>query len=489
MKKFWEYLVQIFTSPLFDVGGTQFSLASITSIIALIIAVIFASIIISEVTRRTILARLNRGLQEVIAVSLQYISMILGIIIVLQGAGINLSSLTVVAGVLGIGIGLGLQNLASNFFSGLILLFEQTVKVGDYIELGQLKGTIEKITIRSTIVRTEDNVFVIVPNQKFMDNDTINWSYGGKTCRIHVPITVDYSTDLLELTEALFAAARLEPRVLSEPAADVWFDSFGENGLNFQLLIWIDEPDDNEVIRSSLNFRIAHELKLRNIKVPFAQRDIWIRNLQDLPKFSTSELARSQNNGTNSDHDPSQNAENLIPVSNGFSLTNYSLRDLLRRTPYFENCSDAELIAIIASGYRNEYSADEIIVREGEPSESFYMILSGAVEIYSEKTGQQIAILQEGDFFGEISLLMGTPRTASVRTTTASILFVVDRKQLQKLLTEYKQLGEQIAQKLSERQKMLVAMGLLSQSEADKSESAALNWVKSRLNLLFGIQL
>jgi len=486
MEKILEYLVQIFTSPLFDVGGTQFSLASISSIIALIIAVIFASIIFSELARRTLLSRLNRGLQEVIAVSLQYISIIFGVIIVLQGAGINLSSLTVVAGVLGIGIGLGLQNLASNFFSGLILLFEQTVKVGDYIELGQLKGTIEKITIRSTIVRTEDDVFVIVPNQKFMENDTINWSYGGKTCRIHVPITVDYSTDLLDLTEALFAAARSEPRVLSEPAPDVWFDSFGESGLNFQLLIWIDEPDDNEVIRSSLNFRIAHELKLRKIKVPFAQRDIWIRNLQDLSRFNTSE---SKNNGKASDHETSANGENLIPVSNSFTLTNYSLRDLLRRTSYFENCSDAELIAIISSGYRNEYSADEIIVREGDPSESFYMILSGSVEIYSEKTGQQIAILQEGDFFGEISLLMGTPRTASVRTITDSILFVVDRKQLQKLLTEYKQLGEQIAQKLSERQKMLVAMGLLSQAEIDKSEFAALNWVKSRLNLLFGIQL
>jgi small-conductance mechanosensitive channel len=486
MEKILEYLVQIFTSPLFDVGGTQFSLASISSIIALIIAVIFASIIFSELARRTLLSRLNRGLQEVIAVSLQYISIIFGVIIVLQGAGINLSSLTVVAGVLGIGIGLGLQNLASNFFSGLILLFEQTVKVGDYIELGQLKGTIEKITIRSTIVRTEDDVFVIVPNQKFMENDTINWSYGGKTCRIHVPITVDYSTDLLDLTEALFAAARSEPRVLSEPAPDVWFDSFGESGLNFQLLIWIDEPDDNEVIRSSLNFRIAHELKLRKIKVPFAQRDIWIRNLQDLSRFNTSE---SKNNGKASDHETSANGENLIPVSNSFTLTNYSLRDLLRRTSYFGNCSDAELIAIISSGYRNEYSADEIIVREGDPSESFYMILSGSVEIYSEKTGQQIAILQEGDFFGEISLLMGTPRTASVRTITDCILFVIDRKQLQKLLTEYKQLGEQIAQKLSERQKMLIAMGLLSQTELEKSEFAALNWVKSRLNLLFGIQL
>lgn len=483
-----RHSIQIFTAPLFDIGGSQFSLASIGEIIFLIIGVIASSIVLSEVSRRTLLSRVNRGLQEVIAVSIQYIAIILGVILVLQSNGINLSSLTVFAGVLGIGIGFGLQNLASNFFSGLILLFEQTVKVGDYIELGELKGTIEKITIRSTIVRTEDDVFVIVPNQKFMDNDTINWSYGGRNCRIHVPLTVAHETDLLELTEALFASARNEPRVLSDPAPDVWFDGFGENGLNFQLLIWIDDPDNNEVIRSSLNFRIAHELKTRNIKIPLPQRDLWIRNWPDFGQSIPSALAIQTV--------PPALALDPVPLAgvNGspvppYAFSTYSLRDLLRRISFFENCSDAELIAIIASGYRNEYSADEIIFQENDPSESFYLILSGSVEIYSEKSGQQIAILKEGDFFGEIAVLVGTPRTATVRTLSNCILFVIDRKQLQKLLTEYRTLGEQIAYKLSERQKVLISMGLLSQLEVDRSEGAALNWVKERLNALFGIHL
>jgi small-conductance mechanosensitive channel/CRP-like cAMP-binding protein len=477
--------IQIFTTPLFDIGGSQFSLASIGEIIFLIITVIASSMVLSELARKTVLSQLNRGLQEVIAVSIQYISIVLGVIFVLQSNGINLSSLTVFAGVLGIGIGFGLQNLASNFFSGLILLFEQTVKVGDYIELGQLKGTIEKITIRSTIVRTEDDVFVIVPNQKFMENDTINWSYGSKNCRIHVPITVAHDTDVLELTEALFASARNEPRVLTDPPPDVWFDSFGENGLNFQLLIWIDDPDENEVIRSSLNFRIAHELKTRNIKIPVPQRDLWVRNWPDALK--TPAPPASPPTGSNPLPTPLPSGNNNTVPS--YALSHYSLRDLLRRISFFENCSDAELIAIIASGYRNEYSADEIIFQENDPSESFYLILSGSVEVYSEKSGQQIAVLKEGDFFGEIAVLVGTPRTATVRTLTNSILFVIDRKQLQKLLREYRSLGEQIAYKLSERQKMLVSMGLLSQLEVDRSEGAALHWVKERLNALFGIHL
>ncbi|MFN3927383.1 MAG: cyclic nucleotide-binding domain-containing protein [Pseudanabaenaceae cyanobacterium] len=465
-------LVQIFNSPLFTIEGKNFSLATICTIIVLIMGVIAGAIALSELSRRTILSRLNRGVQEVIAVSIQYISIILGVIIVLQGAGINLSSLTVVAGVLGIGIGLGLQNLASNFFSGLILLFEQTIKVGDYIELGTLKGTIEKITIRSTIVRTEDDVFVIVPNQKFMDNDTINWSYGGTTCRIHIPVTVAYNSDLQRVGEALVMAARAVPKVLHDPPPEVWFVSFGENGLQFEVLVWIDDPDDNEVIRSAINFRIAYEFKLRGITVPYPQRDLWIRNWQDFP--------------TNTP----QPTSTASPAPCDTPLYyNYSLTELLRRTDYFENCSESELLAVIASGDRNEYSADEIIVREGEPSECFYLILEGSVEIFSERTGKRLAVLNSGDFFGEIAVLMGVPRTATVRTLTNSILFEINRRQLQKLLAEHKNLGEQIALKLAERKKMLISMGLLSESEADKSELAVLNWVKDRLNFLFSVQL
>jgi CRP-like cAMP-binding protein len=174
---------------------------------------------------------------------------------------------------------------------------------------------------------------------------------------------------------------------------------------------------------------------------------------------------------------------------NTSALNHYSLSELLRRTDYFENCTEGELIAVIASGDRNEYGMDEIIVREGEPSECFYLILEGSVEIFSERSGKQLAVLNGGDFFGEIAVLMGVPRTATVRTLTNAILFEIDRQQLQKLLNENKSLGERIALKLAERKKILISMGLLSQSEADKSELAALNWVKSRLNSLFGVQL
>jgi small-conductance mechanosensitive channel len=263
-------LYEIFTAQILDIGGNKFSITAIILSLSLIVLTFFVANLTSEMIRRSLLVRMriNRGLQEAITVFIKYFLITFSCVIILQTAGINLSSLAVIAGVVGIGIGFGLQNLASNFISGLVLLFEQTLKVGDYIEVGKLKGTIEKISIRSTIVRTNDDLFVIVPNQRFIENDTVNWSYEGHTCRIHIPISVAHDTDLLLLTEALLTAARHEPRALSTPVPEVRLEKFGDDSYDFVLLVWINSPSDNEPIRSSLNFRIAYELKAKDIKMP-----------------------------------------------------------------------------------------------------------------------------------------------------------------------------------------------------------------------------
>jgi CRP-like cAMP-binding protein/sugar lactone lactonase YvrE len=167
-----------------------------------------------------------------------------------------------------------------------------------------------------------------------------------------------------------------------------------------------------------------------------------------------------------------------------------NLRDLLRRISYFERCTEVELFALIARGYRKHFDIGQVICVENDPSDEFYIILSGAVDVFSEKANQSIATLGEGEFFGEISLLMGIPRTATVRTLTANtVLFVVERQQLQKLLNEHKELGEQIAIKLSERQQVSISLGLLNEEELQRSQLAALAWIRDRLNSLFGISL
>jgi small-conductance mechanosensitive channel/CRP-like cAMP-binding protein len=482
-------LYEIFTKQMLDVGGTKLSIAEIASLVAMVVVAFFVSKIFSELIRRTVLHRLriNRGLQEAITVFIRYLLLIISSAIILQAAGINLSTLAVFAGVIGIGLGFGLQNLASNFISGLVLLFEQTLKVGDYIEIGELKGTIEKIDIRSTILRTDDDLFVIVPNQRFIENNTINWSYEGHTCRIHIPVSVAYNTDLLVLSEALLTVARHEPRVLSTPPPEVQFKSYGDSALNFELLVWINEPEANEPIRSSLNFRIAYEIRDRGIKIPFPTREIILNDSVAMQEMRLRSNARDLQKAS----DSPINVVSDFPNANiSDEINTKNLRDLLRRISYFERCTEVELFALIARGYRKHFDIGQVICVENDPSDEFYIILSGAVDVFSEKANQSIATLGEGEFFGEISLLMGIPRTATVRTLTANtVLFVVERQQLQKLLNEHKELGEQIAIKLSERQQVSISLGLLNEEELQRSQLAALAWIRDRLNSLFGISL
>jgi hypothetical protein len=378
---------------------------------------------------------------------------------------------------LGIGLGFGLQNLASNFVSGLTLLVEQPIRVGDFIEIDKLLGTVESISIRSTTVRTLDGVFVIVPNIRFVENNIINWSYRDPRCRLHVPVGVAYGSDTLIVTEALLAAARKDPKVLTDPSPRVWFKRFGDSALDFELLVWINQPTEIEPIKSSLYFTIDRELRQRSIEVPFPQQDLNIRNLGQLAHLFQRDGA-IDGNGKHAEKDSLSSRRPTPKASN-----NLTLRDMLRRISYFEQCNDEELLQLIEYGYRQLFPAAQIVCEEDTPGESFYIILKGSVEIFSKRAEQYIATLNEGEFFGEMSLLMGIPRSASVRTLEDTVLFVIERNDLQTLLQDHRGLADQIAHQLMERQQTLREMGILSEF----SEETPFNKVRKRLQTLFGI--
>jgi potassium-dependent mechanosensitive channel len=493
--RFFEHLSGVLTTPLFYIGNTHLSISAIVKIILLAIFALIVARLISEGIKRSLLVRmgLDRGSREAISTIISYILTTFGCIFVLQGAGINLTSLTVLAGVVGIGFGFGLQNLASNFISGLTLLFEQQIRVGDFIEIDTLLGTVENISIRSTIIKTIDGLFVIIPNIKFVETNIINWSYRDPRCRLHIPVGVAYGTDPVLVTEALLVAARMESNVLSHPSPKVWFRGFGDNALNFELLVWIDQPQKSDEIKSAVNFLIDYELRHRNIEIPFPQRDLWLRNPQELTNLfhnlkdhDISNISNGKVFPQNTKHlEPKQNANSPEPKKTGpKSPNNWTLRDLLRRVTYFDQCTDLELRQLIEYGYRQLFPTGHIICQENDPGDSFYIILSGSVEVLSQKADQYIATLHEGEFFGEISLLLGTPRTATVRTSQDAILFVVERHDLQKLLIEQPNLADQIAQKLSERQQALRDLGLL---DDDSLEQTPFIKIRKRIQVLFGI--
>ncbi len=483
-------LFKLFTAPLFEVGTISVSLSAIATFILLMIAVFFLARLLSQWLKNRLLVKLGmeHGDREAIATISAYTTVFIGFLIVLQTAGINLNSLTVLAGGLGIGLGFGLQTLANNFISGMTLLLERTIKVGDFIEVDGLSGTIKQISMRSTIIKTTDGISVIVPNLDFVENKIINWSHQDPDSRLRIPVGVAYGSDPVLVTETLLSCAYLESRILYNPHPEVWLTGFGDNALNFELLVWINKPEEREPIKSSLNFIIEHELRQRRIEIPFPQRDVWIRNREDLQKLILSNTFRQQSENLESGSEEELSAEAPITQKTNKPI---NLRELLRKVTYFEGLSDLYLLKFIEQGYRKIIPAETVLFRENDPGDSFYMILAGSVEVFSEKANKYLTTLHTGDFFGELSLLMGIQRSASIKTLEETTLFVVSQKGLKKILTQQQGLADQIIHKLAERQQELAErkqslkdLGLVDEADLDKNP---LVWVRKRLNTILGI--
>jgi len=210
---------------------------------------------------------------------------IVGVVAGLSAAGLNLSSLALFAGAIGIGIGLGLQGVVKEFVSGLFLIFDRMVSVGDLIELeGGVRGAIVEIGPRASRIRTNDNVNIIVPNSKLIENRVTNWTLKGDTRRIHVPFSVAYGADRSRVRDAVLAAARASPFTLPETEtrkSQVWLVGFGESGLDFELLVW---PTQAAVKRpagmhAAYTWLIADALDEAGIEVPFPQTDLRLRSI------------------------------------------------------------------------------------------------------------------------------------------------------------------------------------------------------------------
>ncbi len=227
--------------------------------------------------------QLDRGLRFTFNRIFHYIIMVFAILISFTTVGIDMSALTVFAGVLGVGIGFGMQNIASNFISGLIILFERPIKVGDRVIINDVIGDIEKINMRATIIRTLDNERIIMPNSYFLEEEVVNRSYGDPRLRLVIPIGVAYGSDVEQVREVLLEAAQEEyeasETVLMQPPPYVNFTGFGNSSLDFELFIWISNPEYVIQIKSNLNFRIYHLLNENNIEIPFPQRDLHVRSI------------------------------------------------------------------------------------------------------------------------------------------------------------------------------------------------------------------
>ncbi|KPL02722.1 MAG: mechanosensitive ion channel protein MscS [candidate division Zixibacteria bacterium SM23_73_2] len=283
---------QIINFPLFHVNQKPISLTSI--IMVLVILLVFY--LISRGIRRLITNRifpkykLDMGIQLAISRIVHYMIIGLGIIMGVQLIGLNLTSLAVVFGLLSVGIGFGLQNIAANFISGLIILFERPIQIGDRITVGDILGDVENISLRATHIRTVDNVTIIVPNSEFISSQVINWSHRDPKIRLHVPVGVAYGSDVPLVIRSLLEVARSHSQVLESPAPRVWFTDFGNSSLNFELLAWIVDPKKKPDVISDLNIKIDEIFRKHEVTIPFPQRDLHLRSSVPLSYISQNRI-------------------------------------------------------------------------------------------------------------------------------------------------------------------------------------------------------
>jgi len=232
--------------------------------------------LVDFVLREDVFTRVEtgRGVPYAISGLVRYTLIFLGFLVALSAAGFELSKLTVIIGGLGVGVGFGLQNVVSNFVSGLILLFERPVQVGDAVQLSGVWGSIRSIGIRASVIRRFDGADVIVPNEALITGEVTNWTYADKRRRMEIDVGVEYGTPARRVIDLLVEVAKAHPKVIADPEPRAYFTDFGDSSLDFKLRFWVEDFNDGYSTKSDVSVAVQEALDEAGIGVPFPQRDL-----------------------------------------------------------------------------------------------------------------------------------------------------------------------------------------------------------------------
>jgi|AntRauTorcE11897_2_1112592.scaffolds.fasta_scaffold00131_35 small-conductance mechanosensitive channel len=279
-----EYLWDLLQVHLFSIQNNPVTFLKLIVFVLLIVGFAMFASFVKRMLNNRILPRFvkDSGLKYTLARMSQYVIVVIGIFISFQFLGINLTGLAVIFGFLSVGIGFGLQNVTSNFISGLIVLFERPISVGDRVSVSNIEGDVEEINIRSTTVKTLDNISIIVPNSEFVSKDVINFSHGDTTYRLGLDVGVSYSSDLDKVLKALNEVAEESEHVLKHPEHDVQLRSFGDSSWDMKLFVWVPDVKKRYQVQNELNQAIVRKFAEYEIEIPFPQRDLHVRSGLDM---------------------------------------------------------------------------------------------------------------------------------------------------------------------------------------------------------------
>jgi small-conductance mechanosensitive channel len=290
-----EFVEYFLNFRLFEINKTAITPSSILMFLVFIALFAVTSRVLQRVLKTQVFSRMSidMGMQYTLTRITHYLIMIIGAVVAFQFIGIDLTGLAIILGFLSVGIGFGLQNITSNFVAGLILLLERPIKVGDRIMVGNQEGDVVEINMRSTTIRTLNNVAVIVPNSEFVSAKLENWSYGDETVRMDVNVGVSYESDLETVVRSLREVAAEHPEVLKNPAPDVLHIGFGDSAWNMRLRVWLGDSQRHLEVQSEINCAIVRKFQQNRVEIPFPQRDLHIRSPLPLPITPEAEFRRT----------------------------------------------------------------------------------------------------------------------------------------------------------------------------------------------------
>lgn len=270
----------------FEIAGAAITLGELVSAATVLaISVLLSWAVTRGLKRMRSRASRTAGALYLLEKLAGYGILIAGVMFALSAAGVNLSSLAVFAGAIGIGVGLGLQGVVKEFVSGIFLIFDRMISIGDYVELEDgARGSVVEIGPRATRIRTNDNINILVPNSQLIEKPVTNWTLKGDTRRIHIPFSVAYGADRNTVRDAVLAAAKASPFTLPETderKSQVWLVGFGESGLDFELLVWPTQAAVKRpaAMHAAYTWTIAEALDQAGIEIPFPQTDLRIRSI------------------------------------------------------------------------------------------------------------------------------------------------------------------------------------------------------------------